>query len=241
MYLRAEQRKREELAADGRGTERTNVSTPVASATEILTSAPGTTTTTVVPARPALDLIDAVALELPPARPIQRPRQAMMPAAILGAVAVIATLGVVLTLTPDATSEEPASAAAATPAASVQIARPSEAPTVESVPVATTTAPAPVIRSTPEARATRLPSSAAATVPAARVLDGQIRVTSTPSGARVTVDGIGWGQTPLTVSHLPFGTKTVRVTHDGYASREAIVRISADKPAGSVSIPMTRR
>jgi hypothetical protein len=91
------------------------------------------------------------------------------------------------------------------------------------------------------AQVPRTPSVAAATGSVARALDGQIRVTSTPAGARVTVDGIGWGQTPLTVGHLPFGTKTIRLTHDGYTAQQAIVRVTADAPTQSVNVGLRRR
>lgn len=61
-------------------------------------------------------------------------------------------------------------------------------------------------------------------------------VTSTPAGARVTVDGIGWGVTPLTIRHLPPGEKVVRVTKDGYVAREQRVRV-----AGSAALRLTLR
>ena len=48
-------------------------------------------------------------------------------------------------------------------------------------------------------------------------------VTSMPSGARVTVNGIGWGATPLTIRHLPPGPKRIRVTKEGYHSAERAV------------------
>jgi hypothetical protein len=50
-------------------------------------------------------------------------------------------------------------------------------------------------------------------------------VTSEPAGARVTVDGIGWGVTPLTIQHLSPGDKIVRVTKDGFLAREQRVRV----------------
>lgn len=61
-------------------------------------------------------------------------------------------------------------------------------------------------------------------------------ITSTPAGARVTVDGIGWGLTPLTIRHLPPGEKVVRVTKDGYLARERRVRV-----AGSAALRVTLR
>jgi hypothetical protein len=56
----------------------------------------------------------------------------------------------------------------------------------------------------------------------------QLVVTSNPAGARVTVDGIGWGTTPVTIRHLSPGLKVIRVTMDGYVSQEREVRIGED-------------
>jgi hypothetical protein len=53
-------------------------------------------------------------------------------------------------------------------------------------------------------------------------------VTSTPPGARVTINGIGWGQTPLTIGHLPLGVKTVRITREGYTSAQRTVDLRTD-------------
>jgi hypothetical protein len=62
--------------------------------------------------------------------------------------------------------------------------------------------------------------------PAEELSEGRLVVSSMPAGARVTVDGVGWGATPLTI-RLPPGVKRIRVTHDGYVGRERTVRISA--------------
>lgn len=243
MYLRAEQRKREETADDDPGTDGLIASVPVT-------------------ARTALDLIETVAIEALAAKRPPRPL-AHRRAATLGAVAIVATLGVALTLSPGETSEEPTTTAvmtalAATPASAVTR-EPAAAPaktespaTPAAAPPAATPARAassptaePVRVTVPAkpafARSRRTAAAAAATARASRALDGQLRITSMPAGARVTVDGIGWGQTPLTVGHLPFGTKTVRLTHDGYASKQAIVRISADNPRQSVNVGLRRR
>ena len=50
-------------------------------------------------------------------------------------------------------------------------------------------------------------------------------VTSQPSGARVTINGVGWGVTPLTIPHLPEGDKIIRVTKDGFIGRERRVTV----------------
>jgi hypothetical protein len=63
------------------------------------------------------------------------------------------------------------------------------------------------------------------------VVDNTLRVTSSPSGARVTVNGIGWGSTPVTIRYLPPGTKVIRVTKDGFRGAETTVMLDGDAPA----------
>jgi cytoskeletal protein RodZ len=56
-------------------------------------------------------------------------------------------------------------------------------------------------------------------------------ITSEPAGARVTIDGIGWGETPVTVRHLPAGAKRIRVTKEGYHSEELVTRVANGRSA----------
>jgi hypothetical protein len=53
----------------------------------------------------------------------------------------------------------------------------------------------------------------------------ELVVTTQPEGARVTVNGIGWGNAPVTIRYLPAGDKRIRVSKEGYASEEQIVRV----------------
>ena len=53
----------------------------------------------------------------------------------------------------------------------------------------------------------------------------ELVVTTQPAGARVTVNGIGWGTAPVTIRHLPPGDKRIRVSKDGYATEERLVRL----------------
>jgi hypothetical protein len=50
-------------------------------------------------------------------------------------------------------------------------------------------------------------------------------ITSVPEGARVTVNGIGWGTTPLAIRHLPGGEQRVRVVKDQFRSEERVVTV----------------
>lgn len=74
-----------------------------------------------------------------------------------------------------------------------------------------------------------------------RAGEAQLRVTSTPSGARVTVNGIGWGQTPVTIGHLPFGTKTVRLTYDGYGAQQRVVDLNGGSAAANLHVALRRQ
>jgi cytoskeletal protein RodZ len=53
----------------------------------------------------------------------------------------------------------------------------------------------------------------------------ELVVTTQPSGTRVTVNGIGWGTAPVTIRHLPPGDKRIRVSKEGYATEERLVRL----------------
>ena len=106
------------------------------------------------------------------------------------------------------------------------------------------TAPTPPYEIAP-APASRLPSAApvtdaAVTTPAevaltepvaAPVDDLALTVTSSPSGARVLVDGIGYGETPITIRHLQPGQRRVRLVLDGFVSAEQPLRLSHSRPA----------
>ena len=58
----------------------------------------------------------------------------------------------------------------------------------------------------------------------------ELVVTTQPPDARVTVNGIGWGASPVTIRYLPAGEKRIRVTKAGYATEERIVRLTDGRP-----------
>jgi cytoskeletal protein RodZ len=96
---------------------------------------------------------------------------------------------------------------------------------VETAPAAPQAAPVPAGPADPIANPTA-PSTTPQTTTSQRVESGsQLIVTSEPAGARVTVDGIGWGTTPVTIRYIPPGDKKVRVSRDGYAAAERIVHV----------------
>ena len=74
--------------------------------------------------------------------------------------------------------------------------------------------------------------------PSPAVEDGQITIATDPPGARVTIDGVGRGTTPLTVASLPFGSHRIRVTLDGYLGEERIARIESAQPTSALQISL---
>jgi cytoskeletal protein RodZ len=70
-------------------------------------------------------------------------------------------------------------------------------------------------------------------------LDASLTITSQPPGARVTVDGIAWGVTPVTVRHLSPGDRRVRVSLPDFAAVERSVRMPDDRSATSLHVVLT--
>jgi hypothetical protein len=73
---------------------------------------------------------------------------------------------------------------------------------------------------------------------AAAPVDVLLRVSSDPSGARVTVDGIGRGQTPVDIRHLAGGSHVVRITKDGYAGEQRVIRLDGTGRGASVDVTL---
>jgi cytoskeletal protein RodZ len=88
-------------------------------------------------------------------------------------------------------------------------------------------APVDIVEPTPAPAATPAVTAAPA-IPTAPVAT-QLVIATKPEGARVTVDGIGWGVTPVTIRHLTEGSKRIRVTADGYAAVERVIDVQPDR------------
>jgi len=58
-------------------------------------------------------------------------------------------------------------------------------------------------------------------------VEGELVISSDPAGAQVTVDGIGWGVTPIRIQHLSLGYKRLRLTQAGYLGEERAVTLDA--------------
>ena len=54
----------------------------------------------------------------------------------------------------------------------------------------------------------------------------ELVVTTSPPGARITVNGINWGMSPVAIRHLPAGAKRIRATKDGFVAAERVLAVS---------------
>jgi cytoskeletal protein RodZ len=79
--------------------------------------------------------------------------------------------------------------------------------------------------SDPPAVAATAPETVAATPPAESF--SEILVNTEPLGAHVTVNGIGWGVSPVTIRHLPPGDKRIRATKEGFAAAEQTLTLDS--------------
>jgi transcriptional regulator with XRE-family HTH domain len=92
----------------------------------------------------------------------------------------------------------------------------------------------------PSATTTSGPAStqpAPANQPPAEV-EASMRIVSEPAGALVTINGIRWGHTPVTVRHLEPGEKRVRLSKDGYTSAEQRLQLTPDNPTQTVRVTL---
>ena len=83
--------------------------------------------------------------------------------------------------------------------------------------------------STPPAIADSQPATETPEAPASPPAVTELVVTTQPAGARITVNGIGWGVSPVTIRHMPAGEKRIRVSKEGYASEERVLRVDAGR------------
>jgi cytoskeletal protein RodZ len=69
--------------------------------------------------------------------------------------------------------------------------------------------------------------------------EGELRITSEPAGAQITVNGISWGVTPVTIPYMPFGKKEIRATKPGYVSAQRGFDFAPDRRVRSVRIQLS--
>ena len=151
---------------------------------------------------------------------------------VLGASPVQSTPAPVVTVEPNTGASSLTQAPAPTPTATLppEVVAPAAAfASTPTTPVPDTASPAP----SPSG------ASPAADV-AARTNAGpaQLVLNSTPSGARVTVDGRDVGATPVSVGSLRRGAHTIRFAHQGYVTTQRRVRIRSAQPAQSIDVTL---
>jgi cytoskeletal protein RodZ len=94
----------------------------------------------------------------------------------------------------------------------------------------------PPVAQTPTATLTPVETDSLAVADAT---EGELRITSEPAGALVTVNGVGWGETPVTIRYMPFGQKLIRATKPGYVSAQRIFDFAPDRRVRSVRIQLS--
>lgn len=78
------------------------------------------------------------------------------------------------------------------------------------------------------------------TKPVPTTTAGRIVVSSTPSRAAVTVNGVWSGRTPLTLAERPFGKYVVRVVEPGYAVERQEFVLSSNAPSKTIDVTLER-
>src|SRR5262245_45198298 len=155
----------------------------------------------------------------------------------LGAVAVVATAWYGAgTATPAADAPVTTASALAPEADAPAIALVAETKGVPANAGDIELATAPAVSQTPTQTQTQTETG---NVAADDATEGELRITSEPSGALVTLNGIGWGQTPVTIQYLPFGQKLIRATKPGYVSGQRVVDFGPDQRVRSVRIQLS--
>ena len=91
---------------------------------------------------------------------------------------------------------------------------------------------------TRRAIATPMPPASVPANEPATPMEVSMQIISEPAGARVTVNGIGWGQTPVTVRHLTPGEKRVRISKDGHISAERRLYVTPETPTQAVEVKL---
>jgi TonB family protein len=84
------------------------------------------------------------------------------------------------------------------------------------------------------------PTAAPPTTVAPVAVEGSLHVETQPAGATVTVDGVVRGVTPVDVPGLPIGTHQVKIEQKGFAIEEQAVDITADTPAATINLALSK-
>jgi len=69
-------------------------------------------------------------------------------------------------------------------------------------------------------------------------IEGDISVVSNPPGAWITVNGIGYGTTPMRIQFLRLRSYDIRLIEPGYSIAETRVALTADRPNRTVTVSL---
>jgi cytoskeletal protein RodZ len=116
-----------------------------------------------------------------------------------------------------------------------------DGPAVSPAPIASAEAPQPAPPSEPPATPAPVASAEPAAEPTPPPTDLALTVSSSPEGARVLLDGIARGRTPLTIRHLEPGERRLRVVLDGFVSSESVVDLTGrSRTSVHIELPPAR-
>jgi transcriptional regulator with XRE-family HTH domain len=85
--------------------------------------------------------------------------------------------------------------------------------------------------------ASTAPPAALEAAPPAQAGPGRLTIITDPPGARVTLNGIGRGATPLTLSDLSAGAVRIRVTKDGRTAQQRDVQFTGRSMTVTIALP----
>lgn len=173
------------------------------------------------------------------ARPPARPRR-LTPVTIPIILAVTFALSYALArwLAPSSNVVAPAVNTPSIPAA-VETTQPSA---IETPALRSSAAPFPAAAAAPARSDARssielpAPPAEATSTAGSPLIAGELSITSVPDGARVLVNGINRGVTPLTLQGVPAGAYSVRLILPGRAGVTRHATISAQRPQAAVSV-----
>jgi serine/threonine-protein kinase len=95
-------------------------------------------------------------------------------------------------------------------------------------------------RPSPEPGAASAAPARAAAPPVETASRGRVVVRTRPGGARVEIGGRSRGESPATVTDLPYGQHTVRLSRSGYVTEQVRVTLSERRSAATVDVTLRR-
>jgi len=158
-----------------------------------------------------------------------------------GVPATVPETTVTRTAAPEANGANVGSPAPAAQAPSTAASRP-EATRPPTAPPKSSTANAPsaaAARPVPAPAPAKAPA-AAVTAPKSDAPRGRLVLRTTPSGARVEINGKAQGTTPLTLQNLPFGILMVRLERAGYQPLQRRVVLNETRPVENLTLPLVK-